>query len=211
VPTDPRPGSGGRASRGRRPGCRRRWQPGERSRPAQSGARRRSWARTQVLEPMSTPTVARPLRFILHPSAGLSGESHRARTAGRSLAVAPSLAICPSPGRASVPALTRRGVAPLPHTARRGPHSLAMAPRLGWWAASCGVRCPLSSAWASCPGLVGHRARPDSLRPQYSLGGLGSSPKSQKKEWGILPRSCWVAAIRAAGIKRWVAALPARG
>ena len=67
-------------------------------------------------------------------------------------------------------------------------------------AASCGLRCSLLTAWASCPGWAGIVPAPTRLRPRTSLGGLDESPED-KKEWGILPHSCWVAAIRAAGKK----------
>jgi hypothetical protein len=98
----------------------------------------------------------------------------------RTLAFGSAVACGASSARSGiVPALAHLGVGPLQQPARHGPNSPAIAPQ-----PARGRSMPpagsLRSAWASCPVLVGHRARPDSLRPQYSLGGLGSSPNREK-------------------------------
>ncbi len=103
----------------------------------------------------------------------------------RTLACGSAVACGMSSARSAVvAALVSLGVAPLPHPARRGPPWLVVAPWSAWWAASCGVRCPLSSAWASCPGWSGVLPAPTRCAPQMTSGGLTSSPGRKKRKDG---------------------------
>ena len=87
-----------------------------------------------------------------------------------------------------MPALASLGVGPLPQPTRRGPPSLVVAPRLTWWAASCGLRCPLSSAWP-IPGRIGRgiQPRPGSLRPPNDFGGAHFVSGKKERMVAALP------------------------
>jgi hypothetical protein len=92
-----------------------------------------------------------------------AGESHPAQTAGPLLAVAPSLAIRPAPGRASCPTLWASA------WARSGSRPARSTGHAGSGVAPFGL--------GIVPGLVGPSwSAPTRLRPQCSLGGLDESP-----------------------------------
>jgi hypothetical protein len=95
-------------------------------------------------------------------------------------------------GHRARPCGTRRG----PTTATRPPRppSLVVAPWPTWLAASCGLRCPLLMAWASCPGWAGFLPAPTRCAPNVHWG--GSLRLLKTKGGSLRSRTCFVGRVK---------------
>ena len=111
-----------------------------------------------------------------------AGESHPAQSAGPSLTVARSLVFRPAPGRASCPSLRASAWAHYRNPPAAARICTWWIPSSVGWAASCGLRSPLSSAWASCPGWAAVVAAPTHCAPTFR-GGARFVSKDEYRRW----------------------------